>query len=102
MKLYKVNKYDKYITDEVSVEWHEKKPVESVFYKYDILEEVEIELPEGVTHKDILVLFNDNGRDCIMINNKDCTVCVVSAELNDRFVLGKFFQPYRITVKRIL
>ena len=79
MKLYKVNKYDKYIAEEIRVEWHEKKPVDSVFYKYEILEEVEIELPEGVTHKDILVLFNDNG-DCIIINNKDCTVCAVSSE----------------------
>ena len=78
MKLYKVNKYDKYITDEVSIEWHEKKPVESVFYKYDILEEFEIELPEGVTHKDIFILFND--KTCVIINNKDCTVCAVSSE----------------------
>ena len=79
IKLYKVNVYDIYIKKEIRVEWHEKKPVDSVFYKYEILEEVEIELPEGVTYKDILILFNDNG-DCIMVNNKDCTVCVVSPE----------------------
>lgn len=59
-----------------------KKPVESVFYKYEILDEVEIELQEEVTNKDILVLFNDNGRDCIMINKKDCTIYVVSSEKN--------------------
>lgn len=91
IKLYKVNRHNAFGAEEICVEWHTHKPVDSVYYKYEILEEVEIELPEGVTHKDILVLFNDNGRDCIMINNKDCTVCVVSAERNDRFVLGKFF-----------
>lgn len=79
IKLYKVNVYDIYIKKEIRVEWHTQKPVDSVFYKYEILEEVEIELPECVTHKDILVLFNDKV-DCIMVNNKDCTVCVVSQE----------------------
>lgn len=79
IKLYKVNRYNAFGEEEVCVEWHTHKPVDSVFYKYEILEEVEIELPEGVTHKDILVLFNDKG-DCIIINNKDCTVCVVSPE----------------------
>ena len=79
MKLYKVNKYDKYIEDEVFFEWHEKKPVESMFYKYEILEEFEIELPKGVTHKDIFILFND--KTCVIVNKKDSTVCAVSSSL---------------------
>ena len=78
MKIYKVNKYDKYIADEVSIEWHEEKPVDSVFYKYEILEEFEIELPEGFICKDIIILFNN--KNCIIINNKKCSVCVISSE----------------------
>ena len=43
MKLYKVNKFDKYSDDDVSVEWATCEPVETVYYKYETLEEVEIE-----------------------------------------------------------
>ena len=78
MKLYKVKKYDKYIEDDVSVEWDTCNRIETMFYKYEILEEFEIELPEGVTHKDIFILFND--KTCIIINNKACTICAVSSE----------------------
>ena len=79
MKLYKVNKYDKYSANEVSVEWVTCNPIETVYYKYEILYEVEIELPEGVTYKDILILFNN--KNCVMVNKKDSTVCVVSSSL---------------------
>lgn len=79
MKIYKVNKYDKYSANEVSVEWDTCYPIETVYYKYEILYETEIELPEGVTYKDILILFNN--KNCIIINKKDSTVCVVSSSL---------------------
>lgn len=75
--LYKINILHSYIEDECGISWVIYKP-STIFYKYEILEEVEIELPEGVTRKDILFLSNDNT--CVMINNKDCTVCAVSSE----------------------
>ena len=78
MKLYKINVYESYIEGACGISWFIYKPGE-IDYKYKILEEVEIELPEGVERKDLIFLSNDHY--CIMINNKDCTVCIVSSSL---------------------
>ena len=77
MKLYKINVYESYIEDACGISWFIYKPGE-IDYKYEILEEVEIELPEGVTREDLIFLSNDKA--CVMIDNKDCTVCAVSSE----------------------
>ena len=78
MKLYKINVYESYIEDACGVSWFIYKPSE-IYYKYEILEEVEIELPEGVERKDLIFMSNDKA--CVMIDNKNCAVCAVSSSL---------------------
>lgn len=77
MKLYKINVYQSYIEDACGISWFIYKPGE-IDYKCEILEEVEIELPEGVTREDLIFLSSEQY--CIIINNKDYTVCLASSD----------------------
>ena len=80
MRLYKVNIYQAYRADETGTRWFTYKPVDNEFYKHDILEEIEKELPSGITYDRTFMSFNDNGHDCQMITENDGSVCLVSSE----------------------
>ena len=79
IKLYKVNVYNAYRADESGVRWFPYIPNDTPYYKHEVLEEIEKELPEGITYDEKLILFNDNGHECLMENNTDGSVSLVSA-----------------------
>lgn len=80
IKLYKVNVYQAYRADEEGVRWFPHKPSDTEYYKHEILDEIEKELPEGVTYDEKFMLFDDNGYDCQMVNENDGSVSLVSSE----------------------
>ena len=63
IKLYKVNVYQAYRADEEGVRWFTYKPSDTEYYKHEILDEVEKELPKGITYDDEFMRFDDNGYD---------------------------------------
>ena len=78
--LYKINIYQAFIAGEQMVRWFSYIPNDTPYYKHEILEEVEKELPEGITYDEEFNAFEDNGNDCLMITNNDGTVSLVSPE----------------------
>ena len=80
IKLFKVNVYDAYRADETGIRWFLYEPCDNVYYKCEILEEVEKELPKGITYDDFTMTFDDNGHDCQMVTDNDGYVYLVSAE----------------------
>lgn len=56
MKLYKVNIYQAYRDDETGIRWFTYKPVDNEFYKHEILEETEKELPVGISCDSTLLI----------------------------------------------
>lgn len=80
MKLYKVNIYQAYRDNETGIRWFTYKPVDNEFYKHEILEETEKELPVGISCDSTFMSFDDNGHDCQMITENDGSVCLVSSE----------------------
>ena len=80
IKLYKVNIYNAYRADEEGVRWFTYEPTDNEYYKHEILDEIEKELPEGITYDEEFMLFDDNGYDCVMVNEKDGSVSLVSSE----------------------
>lgn len=80
IKLFKVNVYDAYRADETGIRWFLYEPSDNVYYKCEILEEVEKELPKGITYDDFTMTFDDNGHDCQMVYDYDGYVYLVSAE----------------------
>ena len=80
IKLYKVNVYQAYRADEKGVMWFTYKPTDTESYKYEILEEIEKELPTGIIYDNKSMTFYDNGNDCQMVEENDGTVNLVSSE----------------------
>ena len=80
IKLFKVNVYDAYRADETGIRWFLYEPCDNVYYKCEILEEVEKELPKGITYDDFTMTFDDNGHDCLMVTDYDGYVYLVSSE----------------------
>ena len=80
IKLFKVNVYDAYRADETGVRWFLYEPCDNVYYKCETLEEVEKELPKGITYDDFTMTFDDNGHDCQMVTDYDGYVYLVSSE----------------------
>ena len=80
IKLFKVNVYQAYRADDTGVRWFLYEPCDNVYHKCEILEEVEKELPKGITYDDFTMTFDDNGHDCQMVTDHDGYVCLVSAE----------------------
>ena len=80
IKLFKVNVYQAYRADETGVRWFLYEPCDNVYHKLEILEEVEKELPKGITYDDFTMTFDDNGHDCQMVTDHDGYVNLVSAE----------------------
>lgn len=80
MKLYKVNVYSAYRADETGIRWFTFKPTDTEFYKHEILEEIEKELPLGITYNSTFMSFDDNGHDCQMITENDGSVCLISSQ----------------------
>lgn len=80
IKLFKVNVYQAYRADEEGMRWFTYIPSDDVYYKYQLIEEVEMELPKGITYDDETMTFDDNGHDCQMVYDYDGYVYLVSAE----------------------
>lgn len=80
IKLYKVNFYQAYRADEEGVRWLTSVPTDDVYYKSEIIEETEKELPSGITYDEKFNQFCDNGQDCTLVNENDGTVWLVSAD----------------------
>ena len=80
MKLYKVDIYQAYRADETGIRWFTYEPVDNEFYKHEILEEIEKELPAGITYDSTFMSFDDNGHDCQMITDNDGSVCLISSQ----------------------
>ena len=79
IKLFKVNVYQAYRADETGIRWFLYEPSDNVYHKCEILEEVEKELPKGITYDDFTMTFDDNGHDCQMVTDHDGYVYLVSA-----------------------
>lgn len=69
IKLYKVNVYQAYRADEEGIRWFTYKPSDTEHYKHEILDEVEKELPKGITYDEELMSFDDNGHDAKWLMN---------------------------------
>lgn len=80
IKLYKVNTYQAYRADEQGVRWFTYKPCDTIDYKCEIVDEVEVELPKGITYDEILMSFDDRGHDCQLITENDGSALLVSSE----------------------
>ena len=80
IKLFKANVYQAYRADEEGIRWFLYEPCDNVYYKCEILEEVEKELPKGITYDDFTMTFDDNGHDCQMVTDHDGYVYLVSSE----------------------
>ena len=80
IKLFKVNVYQAYRADETGIRWFLYEPSDNVYHKCEILEEVEKELPKGITYDDFTMTFDDNGHDCQMVTDHDGYVNLVSTE----------------------
>lgn len=80
IKLFKVNVYQAYRADETGVRWFLYEPFDNVYHKCEILDEVEKELPKGITYDDFTMTFDDNGHDCQMVTDQDGYVYLVSSE----------------------
>lgn len=80
IKLFKVNVYQAYRADETGVRWFLYEPSDNVYHKCEILDEVEKELPKGITYDDFTMTFDDNGHDCQMVTDQDGYVYLVSSE----------------------
>lgn len=80
IKLYKVNVYQAYRADEEGIRWFTYKPSDTEYYKHEILEEVEKELPEGITYDKEFMTFSDRGHDYQLVNENNGSVSLVSSE----------------------
>ena len=80
IKLFKVNVYQAYRADETGIRWFLYEPSDNVYHKCEILEEVEKELPKGITYDDFTMTFDDNGHDCQMVTDHEGYVYLVSSE----------------------
>lgn len=80
IKLFKVNVYEAYRADEKGIRWFLYEPCDNIYYKVEILDEIEKELPNGITYDDFTMSFDDNGHDCQMVQDKDNYVYLVSSE----------------------
>lgn len=49
MKLYLINQYDAYTASEHGIRAVRNLPVETAYYKHEVLEEADINLPDGFT-----------------------------------------------------
>ena len=80
IKLFKVNVYEAYRADEIGIRWFLYEPSDNIYHKCEILEEVEKELPKGITYDDFTMTFDDNGHDCQMVTDHEGYVYLVSSE----------------------
>lgn len=80
IKLFKVNVYDAYRADETGIRWFLYEPSDNIYYKCEILGDVEKELPKGITYDDFTMTFDDNGHDCQMVTDHEGYVYLVSSE----------------------
>lgn len=80
IKLFKVNVYQAYRADEEGIRWFLYEPSDNIHYKVEILDENEIELPNGITYDEFTMTFDDNGHDCQMVQDYDNHVYLVSSE----------------------
>ena len=80
IKLYKVRIYQAYRADEEGVRWFTYKPNDTSDYKHEIVDEVEVELPDGISYNEALMSFDDKGHDCQLVTEKDGSASLVSSE----------------------
>lgn len=80
IKLFKVNVYEAYRADEIGIRWFLYEPSDNIYHKCEILEDVEKELPKGITYDDFTMTFDDNGHDCQMVTDHEGYVYLVSSE----------------------
>ena len=80
VKLYKVKIYHAYRADEQCIRWFTYKPADTNYYKHEVLEEVEAELPDGITYENEWKTFSDRGHDCQMVTCNDGSLSLVSSE----------------------
>lgn len=80
IKLFKVNVYDAYRADEKGIRWFLYEPCDNIYHKVEILDEIEMELPKGITYDYMTMTFDDDGHDCQMVQSKDSYVYLVSAK----------------------
>ena len=80
IKLFKVNVYEAYRADEIGIRWFLYEPSDNIYHKYEILGDVEKELPKGITYDDFTMTFDDNGHDCQMVTDHAGYVYLVSSE----------------------
>lgn len=80
IKLYKVNVYQAYRADEQGVRWFTYKPSDTTDYKSEIVDEIEVELPKGITYDETFMSFDDRGHDCQLITENDGSALLVSSE----------------------
>ena len=80
IKLFKANVYEAYRADEIGIRWFIYEPCDSIYHKVEILDEIVMELPNGITYDDFNRTFVDNGHDCQMVQGKDNYVYLVSSE----------------------
>lgn len=80
IKLFKVNVYDAYRADEKGIRWFLYEPCDNIYHKVEILDEIEMELPKGITYDNMTMTFDDDGYDCQMVQSQDSYVYLVSAK----------------------
>ena len=80
IKLFKVNVYDAYRADEKGIRWFLYEPCDNIYHKVEILDEIEMELPKGITYDYMTMTFDDDGHDCQMVQSKDSYVYLVSTK----------------------
>ena len=79
IKLYKVNVRQSYRLDEKGIRWFTSPPIDTMYYKHEIVEEIDAELPEGITYDNKSMTFSDKGHDCQMVNERDGSLSLVSS-----------------------
>lgn len=80
IKLYKVNIYQAYRADEQGIRWFAYNPSDTTDYKHEIMSEIEIELPKGITYDKEFNRFDDNNHECQLITEKDGSAWLVSSD----------------------
>ena len=84
MKLYLINNYEARMASEQGITAMRHKPTDTMYYKSEVLEEVDIELPNGFTIKETQcgeeIFKGDEGADMVTekVNGKYVTSLVTS------------------------
>lgn len=77
--LYLVNVYEAYRADEQGVQVMTSEPVDTIYYKHEVLKSVEAVLPEGVEYDEQMNTWSVNGNSAELYW-EDGKVSLISAE----------------------